>query len=135
MKTYGATLKNGAASLSYGSGTITGDVTVDVQTSSLGVYALIVPTKAALDANSALALAKTTFPLLAGLTYTPYTVTGDYAWYATGSATTIDPKTREAVTTAQAVLLYILPDRSGQASVTATVGRGQFAASVIPPAM
>jgi len=36
VKTYGATFNNGAAALSYGKGTISGDVNVDVQGASLG---------------------------------------------------------------------------------------------------
>gem|GEM_PF-5790747 len=33
---------------------------------------------------------------------------------------------------AEAVILYVLPSTTGKASVSATVGRGQFASSVKP---
>ncbi|MBM4425475.1 MAG: hypothetical protein FJ030_19215 [Chloroflexi bacterium] len=74
VTSYGALLSNGAASLSYGSGTVTGDVTVDVQGSSLGVYSLMASYSGTLDANSALTLAKNTFPGVSGFSYTQQTV-------------------------------------------------------------
>jgi hypothetical protein len=130
VKTYGATLSNGAASLSYGSGTISGDVTVDVQGSSLAVYSLVVSNSTTLNADSALQLATTTFPGLANLKYTTYKVSTGYAWYFKGTASGIDPKTKKVVTIAEAVILYVLPGASGKASVSATVGRGDFASAI-----
>lgn len=130
---YGATLSNGAATLSYGSGTISGDLTIDVQAAGLGVYSLVTSSTGALNADSALALAKSTFPGVAGLSYKPYSVSSGYAWYAASQVTTVDPATRKTVTMAQAVVLYILPGTSGKASVSATVGRGQFAQAIKAP--
>ena len=133
VKTYGAVLRNGAASLSYGAGTLSGDVTVDVQGSSLGVYSLVVPTSGALTAESALKLAEATFPALAGRAYTAYAVNKGYAWYAQGSTSGLDPKTRKVVALAEAVILYVVPGAGGKASVSATVGRGEFAANIQVP--
>lgn len=133
LKNYGAILTNGAATLSYGSGTITGDVNVDVQASSLGVYSLVVASSGNLTANSALTLAKATFPGLDDLTYTAYATTKGFAWYNKGSVTVIDPKTRKAVTTSQVVVFYVLPSANGKASVSVTVGRGEFAKTVKVP--
>jgi len=133
LKNYGAVLTNGAATLSYGSGVISGDVSIDVQASSLGVYSLVVSSPSALNADSALALAKATFPGLENLVYTTYATTKGYAWYAKGSVTVINPKTQKAVTTAQVVLFYIVPGANGKASVSATVGRGDFAKTIKVP--
>lgn len=132
VTSYGATLSNGAASLSYGSGTVTGDVTVDVQGSSLGVYSLLTTYSGTLDANAALDLAKKTFPNLAGFTYTPQTVTKGFAWYAKGNVTGYNTQTKKFETMAEAVILYVLPSATGKATVTATVGRGTFATAVKP---
>jgi hypothetical protein len=130
---YGATLGNGAATLSYGSGAITGDVTVDVQASSLGVYSLAVTNTGALNTDSALQLAKTTFPDLASLTYKTYPVSKGYAWYAVSSVSVVDPATRKVTTFVQHVILYVLPGNAGRAMVTATVGRGEFASQLKLP--
>lgn len=132
-KTYGAILSNGAASLSYGTGTVTGDVTVDVQGSSLGIYSLKVTNTGTLDAAQALQLAQATFPGVGGLEYTVYTVTKGFAWYAKGTSSGVDLKTKKVVTFAQAVVLYVLPAANGQASVSATVGRGELAANLKVP--
>jgi hypothetical protein len=128
---YAASLQNGAATLSYGAGTLSGDLTIDVQNASLGVYALRVAGNAG-DPDSALALALATYPGLAGPAYTPYPTARGYAWSARTTVTTIDPATRRATATAQTVLLYILPSAStpGQASVTAAVGRGNYATTL-----
>ena len=129
VNTYGAVLSNGAASLSYGTGTLSGDVTIDVQGSSLGVYSLVAKGSAA-NADAAFALAKQTFPALAGYTYQPYAVPTGYAWYATGYVNAIDPATKQVITTAEAVILYVVPGKKGNLSVTATVGRGDFATAI-----
>ncbi len=133
LKTYGATLSYGAASLSYGSGTISGDVNVDVQASSLGVYSLIVTAAAPADANAALELAKATFPALADFTYVAYPASQGYAWYAKGAVSAIDPRTKKVVTLAQAVIVYVVPGAAGKVNVSATVGRGEFATAIKAP--
>ena len=82
MKTYGATFNNGAAALSYGKGTISGDVNVDVQGASLRVYTLAATSSGSLNPDLALALAKQTFPGIADRNHTAKTVSKGYAWYA-----------------------------------------------------
>jgi hypothetical protein len=132
VTTYGAVLSNGAASLSYGDGTVTGDITVDVQGSSLGVYSLLVGNTGTLSATSALDLAKKTFPYLADFTYSPQTVTKGFAWYAKASVRGYNTTTKKFETMNQTVILYVLPGANGRATVTATVGRGTYATSVRP---
>jgi hypothetical protein len=133
-KSYGGVLSNGAAALSYGTGTVSGDINIDVQGASFGVYSLIVQTGASVDAASALSLAQRTFPNLAGMTYATYTVSKGYAWYATSYVSAIDPATHKVVTMTEAVILYVLQGSSGKtATVSATVGRGDFAALIEAP--
>jgi hypothetical protein len=133
MKSYAATLENGAASLSYGSGTLSGDINVDVQGASLGVYSLVMQTETGLDANTGLDFAKKVFPNLAGLQYEPYPVTAGYGWIATGAVPAIDPRNYQMGVTTQTVILYVLPGSGGHVNVTATVGRGDFATALQVP--
>jgi hypothetical protein len=132
VTTYGAVLSNGGASLSYGDGTVTGDVTVDVQGASLGVYSLLVSNTGTLNADSALELAKKTYPNLAGFKYTPLTVTKGYAWYVRTTVTGYNTKTKKFEQMAESVILYVLPGTNGKATVSATVGRGTYATAVKP---
>jgi hypothetical protein len=127
VTSYLASLKGGDAFLSYGSGSISGNVSSDVQDHSLGIYSLTVPTSGTLNAPTALSLAKSTFPSIAALPYTAYTVPSGYAWYASTSVSVIDPKTRQVTTSTESVILYVLPGTQGKASVTVSVGRGDFA--------
>jgi hypothetical protein len=130
--TYAGVLRNGAASVSYGAGTLTGEIQIDVQGASLGVYSLIV-TGTVADADAALALAQQTFPALANYSYVSYATSTGYAWYAySTSVPSIDPATRTVTTTAQAVILFVQPG-GRSVSVTATVGRGEYAAAIQRP--
>lgn len=108
VKSYYGTLTDGTASLSYGVGTLSGDIVVDVQGASLGIYTLTVPGTAS-DANAALQVALNTYPLLTAFTYTPSAVFTGYAWFASGTATAYDPQTRTVKTIAQSIYLYALP--------------------------
>jgi hypothetical protein len=131
---YGGILSSGAATLSYGTGTLSGNINLDVQGASLGVYSLVVTTKANLTATDALALAKATFPYLAGFDYAVYPVSSGFAWYAAEAASAIDPQAHQVVTMPETVILYVLPASSGKvATVTATVGRGDFATNIELP--
>jgi hypothetical protein len=81
--------------------------------------------------GSAFSLAQRTFLNLAGMAYATYTGSKGYAWYATSYVSAIDPATHKVVTMAEAVILYVLPGSSGKAAtVSATVGRGDFAALI-----
>lgn len=130
---YGAVLSNGAATLSYGSGTLSGDVNVDVQWASLGVYSLLTAGPAPANADAALALARATFPGVDDFTYTAYKVSKGWAWYTKGNVSTVDPKTRKVTTVAQTVVLYVVAGANGKVNVSATVGRGEFASQIKVP--
>jgi hypothetical protein len=130
---YVAQLSNGVAWLSTGAGTLTANTgtTADVQSSSLGIYTLSVPFSGTLNASSALALAKATYPVLAGYTYTASSESSGFAWYSHDSASVIDPATKHLIVTPQTVILSVIPGTNGTAAVSAAVGRGTYAVSLI----
>jgi hypothetical protein len=124
-QTYFGTFTNGDAWLATGTGSVTGSggTTIDVQSASLGVYSLNVNGSVA-DANSALALAKATYPDLAGLTYSPVAVNSGYAFYARTVTTVIVGGV--ATATPQTVVLFVLPASEGKVLVAAAVGSGEY---------
>jgi hypothetical protein len=131
-KTYGAVLSNGAASVSYGSGSVSGDLTVDINAASLGAFSVDGGASPRNQAD-ALALALKTFPALAGQSFTPYPTSQGYAWIAVGQVPGYDAKTKQPTLVAQAALLSVVPAIVVQhALVSAVVGKGDFAANLKP---
>ncbi len=131
---FGAILSNGAASLSYGTGAISGDVDVDVQGASLGVYSVVLTSSTPLDVDSAFSLALKTFPALATFDYTPYAINQGFAWYAQDVVSAIDPGSLTINTMTEAVLVSVLVSSGGKTvTVTATVGRGDLASLITNP--
>jgi hypothetical protein len=131
VKSYGALLKNGAASISYGSGTITNDVTIDVQDASLAVYSLGTTYNGALSLERLFDLAIKTYPGLTGRPYAQMDVKTGFAWYAQSSVSVVDPVTRKLKNTSEVVILYIYRGQQNRVSVTAVVGRGDFATLLV----
>jgi len=127
---YGKTMSS-EAWLSYGSGTVTASVPVDVQNASLGVWNTTVSGTAPTTANAALALAKATYPNLAGLTYTPVTVESGFGFYSSAPTYSVDVKTGQLTLNAQATFLYTRSSANG-VQVVAAVGRGDYAAALKP---
>jgi hypothetical protein len=130
VNAYSAVLANGSAWLGYGVGTISGDINVDVQDESLGIYTLTVTNTSPLDATSALNLALATFPGLNGHTFTAYPSEKGFTWYAYDQISVISASTKTIQTSAQGTLLYIYQTERGKVSITATVGRGQYASLI-----
>jgi hypothetical protein len=130
VQSYGAVLKGGAASVSYGSGAIAGDLNVDLNASSLGAYSfeLAVPNNRA----DALVVALATFPALAGRDFIPFPVQRGYAWLALGNVPGMDVQTLQATLVAEQVLLAVTPLALGRGIVSVVVGKGDFAAEVAP---
>ena len=130
VQSYGAVLADGAASVSYGSGTIAGDISVDINASSLGAFSfqMAVPNNQA----DALTLALQTFPALAGRTFTPFPVNRGWAWIALGNVPGMDAQTLQATLVAEEVLLAVTPAALGRGVVSVVVGKGEFAADVVP---
>src|SRR6185369_2535998 len=93
-KTYGAILSKGAASVSYGSGAVSGDLNVELNAASLGAFSLDAsagPT----NASEALQVALQTYPALAGQTFIAFPVTQGYAWVAQGKVPGFDRTTKQ----------------------------------------
>jgi hypothetical protein len=130
LKSYGAVLEGGAASVSYGSGVIAGDLSVDINASSVGAFSfqMAVPD----DRSDALELALATFPALADHTFTLFPVTRGFAWVALGNVPGMDAQTGEATLVAEEVLLAVTPLALGRGIVSVIVGKGDFAADIVP---
>ena len=132
VKTYGAILNGGASSLSYGSGTISGDLNVDINSSSLGAFSFDAGSMPS-GAAEALALALKTYPSLAnrGFTLVPLPQQG-FAWTAVGQVPGYNRDTKQPTAVAEAILLAVTPTVLGHSAVSVVVGKGDFAGDVIP---
>jgi hypothetical protein len=131
-KSYGAVLSNGAASVSYGSGSVSGDLTVDINAASLGAISVDGGASPRSQAE-ALALALKVFPALAGQNFIPYPTTQGYSWVAAGQVPGYDAASKQPKLVAQAAMLSVVPAIVVQhALVSAVVGKGDFAANLKP---
>jgi hypothetical protein len=131
VQSYAALLEGGAATVSYGSGVVAGDLSVDINASSLGAFSLDAGAPPG-SGDEALALALETFPGLAGRSFAPYVVQLGYAWLAQGQVPGFDPRTLEASLVSEAVLLAVTPAGARRSVVSAVVGKGDFAVQVVP---
>lgn len=127
-QTYGALLSNGAASVSYGSGAITGDIHLDIQAASLGIFSLHAASEPASDAV-AMALIASTFPGIADRAYTAVNVPRGHAWTFEGQTSGIDVQTRQATQVAERIVVGV-ESTLRQTVVYAIVGRGELAKQV-----
>lgn len=131
VQSVAALLSEGAASVSYGSGVASGDLNVDINSSSLGVFSVIrtgpLPT-----ADAALALVLELYPKLSDRTFAPQSTPQGYAWLAEGQVSGFDPQTRAVTVIAEKVLVGVVPLGAAQYVVYAVVGKGDFATQVQP---
>ena len=133
---YGAVFADGGATLSYGDGTITGDIQVDINTSSLGAYTLVVAGSLPASEAEALNFVLANFPGLGGRAYTARSAQQGYAWQFTGQTQGYNRDTRQAELIAEAVVLGVAdsggrgPRAGDQVIVYAVVGRGTFATAL-----
>ncbi len=130
-QTYGALLQGGAGSVSYGSGSLTGDISVDLNSASLGAFSFDAGPMPASEAE-ALTLALQTYPGLADRSFKPYALPEGYAWTAQGQVPGFEPGTRQATLVSEEILLAIIPAGTGHTAASVAVGKGAFAADVIP---
>src|SRR5204862_6209684 len=93
-KTYGAILSGGAASVSYVSGAVSGDLIVEINAASLGAFSLDA-SGAPKNAGEALQLALQTYPALADQSFSAFPVTQGYAWVAQGKVPGFDSNTKQ----------------------------------------
>jgi hypothetical protein len=131
VETYAALLDRGAASVSYGSGTVAGDLTIDINSSSVGAFSFDAGTVPGSRAE-ALELAKQTFPGIADRSFTAFPVQQGYAWLAQGNVPGYDRATGQASLVAEAVLLAVTPGIPLRSAVSVVVGKGDFAGQVAP---
>jgi len=129
-QTYGAIINGGAASVSYGSGTLSGDLNVDINSASLGAFTLDA-SAGPKNASEALQVALKTFPALAGQNYTPFPVTQGYAFFGQGKVQGYDKNTKQPGLVAQAVLLSVVPLVLRHTLVSVVVGKGDFASRLL----
>lgn len=157
--TYAAVLQNGAASLSLGQGTISGDLEADIQSASLGVYILLIDGEGPANEDEALSLIKATYP---GIAYLPYALKevsradtsldsmpannggnetrrpsiknqGDaktYTFIATSRENEIDVRSGEARMFSSGILVGAGAKGPGKVMVFAVVGKGDLASAV-----
>ncbi len=130
-KTYGAIVSGGAASLSYGSGTVSGNLNVELNAASLGAFSLDA-SGASQNAAAALQLALQTYPALASQSFTAFPTTQGYSWVAQGKVPGYDPTTKQPGLVTQAALLSVVPTLLGHNFVSAVVGKGAFASNLLP---
>jgi hypothetical protein len=132
---YGAVFADGGATLSYGDGAITGDIQVDINTSSLGAYTLVVAGPMPASEVEALNFVLANFPGLGGRAYTARSAQQGYAWQFTGQTQGYNRDTKQAELIAEAVVIGVAdsggrgPRAGDQVLVYAVVGRGSFAAA------
>ena len=131
--TYGAVLSNGSAGLSFGSGTISGDIAAELDYGSLGAFAVSAGSRPPTDAAGALSLLQTTFPALSSMSFQPLTSTqSSYAFYATVRDSVLNPKTHK-VEVVGVVALMGTSTVKQKAVVWVVLGRGQFVAAIPNP--
>lgn len=129
VESYAALLENGVASVSYGSGSVTGDVSADIAWASLGAFSLRAESAPA-DAGQALEMIKQTYPGLANLEYQAVDTQKGYLFRSLTARLTRDPETLQADVVPWAVLAGTVTGRRGRTFVFAVVGTGEFAATV-----
>jgi hypothetical protein len=124
--TYNGILTDGLASVSLGDGKISGDLTADIESASLGVFVLTQERTLPATEAAALALIKSTFPGIAGLDYVAKPQAGKgYSFQATTTTQILDPNSRQYVAISQSALVAVTPGlRSGRVLVWAVVANG-----------
>jgi hypothetical protein len=132
VQTYAALLQGGAGSVSYGSGAIAGDITVDINSASLGAFSFESGSPVPESEADALALVLQTFPGLSQRTFTATPSAQGFAWVAEGQVPGFDLQTLQATLIAEKVQIGIAPNGARRSSIYAVVGKGSFAATLVP---
>ena len=132
VESYAAILDGGVGSVSYGSGSITGNLTVDINSSSVGAFTFDNATAAPRAEAEALALALQTFPNLSSRAFTSYAAPQGFAWTAQGQVPGYDKASGQASLVAEAILLAVTPAGPRRSVISVVVGKGDFAGKVIP---
>jgi hypothetical protein len=123
--TYFGVLEDALASVSLGDGEISGDMTADIESASLGVFVLTQQGALPTSADEALARIKSAFPGIANLDYVAKPQEGQsYSFQATTNTQGLDPSGK-IVAVAQSALVSVTPAlRQGRVFVWAVVANG-----------
>lgn len=123
--TYYGILEGALASVSLGDGEISGDMTADIESASLGVFVMTQQGALPTSADEALGRIKATFPAIANLDYVAKPQEGKgHSFQATTTTQGLDPSGK-IVAVAQSVLVSVTPAlRQGRVLVWAVVANG-----------
>ena len=123
--TYFGILKDALASVSLGDGDVSGNLTADIESASLGVFVLTQQGALPASADEALSRIKATFPGIANLDYVAKPQQGKgYSFQATTTTQGLDPSGK-IVAVAQSALVSVTPAlRQGRVLVWAVVANG-----------
>ena len=126
--TYYGNLEDAMASVSLGDGEISGDLTADIESASLGVFVLTQQGALPTNADEALSRIKATFPAIANLDYIAKPQEGKgYSFQATTTTQGLQSGGK-IVAVAQSVLVSVTPAlRQGRVLVWAVVANGTLA--------
>jgi len=124
--TYFGVLDGGLASVSLGDGEISGNLTADIESASLGVFVMTQQGALPASEGEALARIKRTFPGIANLDYIARPRKGQgYSFQATTTTTGLDPSSGKIVAVGQSVIVAVTPAlRQGRVLVSAVVANG-----------
>jgi len=123
--TYYGILEDAMASVSLGDGDISGNMTADIESASLGVFVLTQQGALPASESEALSRIKSTFPGIANLDYVANPQEGQgYSFQATTTTQGLDASGK-VVAVAQSVLVSVTPAlRQGRVLVWAVVANG-----------
>jgi hypothetical protein len=123
--TYYGILEDALASVSLGDGDISGNMTADIESASLGVFVLTQQGALPSSADEALSRIKSTFPAIANLDYVAKPQEGKgYSFQANTTTQGLDASGK-IVAVAQSVLVSVTPAlRQGRVLVWAVVANG-----------
>ncbi|MGA9347493.1 MAG: hypothetical protein WBW48_01650 [Anaerolineae bacterium] len=124
--TYFGILEDALASVSLGDGEISGNMTADIESASLGVFVMTQQGTLPTSADEALARIKATFPGIANLDYVARPQQGKgYSFQAMTTTQGLDPSSGKVVAVAQSVIASVTPAlRQGRVLVWAVVANG-----------
>ena len=124
--TYYGILEDALAFVSLGDGEISGNMTADIESASLGVFVLTQQGALPASADEALTRIRSTFPGIANLGYLAKPQEGKgYPFQATTTTQGLDASSGKIVAVAQSVLVSITPAlRQGRVLVWAVVANG-----------
>jgi hypothetical protein len=123
--TYYGILEDALASVSLGDGDISGNMTADIESASLGVFVLTQQGALPTNADEALGRIKSTFPAIASLDYVARPQEGQgYSFQAATTTQGLDASGK-IVAVAQSALVSVTPGlRQGRVLVWAVVANG-----------